>query len=199
MQLIEYMKLKFIFFGIMFFILACSPNIKKPALDPLTTLLDSIVKNRKEKIVILDKRIPNKRTLEIFKGNYTLNENNTLINETYQSRLFDREEFDKLQKSCTDTITKYWSRKDFKNFNTVISENSKYIANNTYKDFGDIELKLFAFSDPISYMNDKYVLFTVLISNTTFSPPNSQYVIIMERQGNSWKVIDKIGASDFIN
>lgn len=179
-------------------ILICvSCGSSKVEFNPIDCYLDSVI--NKGKINIIDKKISNNRTILILNG-FFLFDTKSNSNERLgsQSALYNSSDFKKLvNKYSNDTITLFWKRKDFRRNNTVLINSYKFFSNELYKDYvGNEELPVYAFSNPINYSNDSICLFTVIKSNTTFSPPISEFVIIMKKEKNKWKIIDKVWADE---
>ena len=186
------MKKQLILFVASTIFLCCSSA--KNVVSPINHYLDTIVNDSKNEIIILDKKIPNKRTLGIFKGDYMFNTKTSKYErEGRSSPLYNKKDWESVSKKFTfDTITKYWEAKDFNIKNAIIANYDKFLKGELYKDFKNSDYPVYSFSEPISYKNNKYVLFTVLQSSTSFGSEFSEYVIIMENKNSRWVVIDKV-------
>ncbi len=187
------MKKQLVLLSISTIFLCCSSA--KNVVSPINHYLDTIVNDSKNKIIILDKKIPNKRTLGIFKGNYMFStKTNKYEREGRLSPLYNKKDWEHMSKKYSfDTIAKYWEAKDFKIKKAIVIANyNKFLKGELYKDFNNNDYPIYSFSEPIPYKNNKYVLFTVLQSSASFGSEFSEFVIIMENKSNKWIIIDKV-------
>lgn len=164
---------------------------------PITDYLDSSV--GKKKVIIIDEKISNARTFKIFNGSFLFDtKTNSLERLGNQSKLYNPNDYKKMIKeNSLDTVNSLWVRKNFKRENVIVTNKNKFTNNELYKEYsGGDEMPVYMFSNPIPYQNDSICLFTVLKSNTTFSPPLSEFIIIMKRNKGKWIVVDKVWADE---
>lgn len=162
--------------------------------DPINDYLDNIVKGRGTKIIILDKKISNKRTLGIFKGDFMFNtKTNSYEREGKQSPLYNKEDWDEMSKKYSyDSIPEYWKKKDFKLHDIIIAKDELLVKGKLYKEYENKEFPVYSFSNPIFYHKKEYMIFAVLTSSTTFGAEPNEFVIVMKRVDNKWVIVDKV-------
>lgn len=193
------MKSKIIFFLIIITTLSSCKATKNNIV--INSYFDNITKGSVDKIIILKQKIDNRRTLAIFKGTYTYNpKTKSYEKDGEKSKLYNLDAWNKMSSRYTyDTIKKYWKKRDFNYKNIIVEENKDFLDNKIYSKYLNDNYKVYSFSDPITYENENYMLFTVLFSDSSFSRTISEYVIIMKKKDKKWIVVDKVYQDDYIN
>ena len=83
-------------------------------------------------------------------------------------------------------------KKDFAGYKAAIGNAQKFTANKLNEDYENKEITVYGFSEPLPYKNGEYVVFTVMLSNTNWSPPKSERVVLMKRTENGWHIADQV-------
>lgn len=166
----------------------------KISCNPINDYIQNIIKNKEPIIYVVNKKISNKKTLGIFKGDFMLDtRTNTYVREGVKSNLYNIEDWDKMSKEYTyDSVPEYWKKRDFKLSNVVIVDNESFINGELYKKTKNKYYSVYAFSNPIYYKKKNFVIFTVINSSTTFGAEPSEFVIVMKKENNKWLVVEKV-------
>lgn len=162
--------------------------------NPINNYLDKIIKNKSSMIIVLDKKISNRKTLSIFKGDYIYNnKTNTNEREGKPSIIYNNNDWDEMSKKYSiDSITEYWKKNDFELNEITIVKNELFVNGELYKVYKNKEFPIYAFSNPIYYNKREFMIFSVMNSSTTFGAEPNEYVIIMKKKNEEWVIIDKV-------
>jgi len=170
---------------------SCSPA--KVTGSPINDYMENIITGKEAKIIVIDKKIGNKRTLGIFKGDFMFStKSNSYEREGRISHVFNKKDWEIMSgRYSYDTIPQNWERRDFKSPNVIIVKNEKFINGELYKEYNNKEYPVYSFSNPIIYQK-QYMIFTVSNSNTTFGTTPIEFVVIMKRDNGKWVITDKV-------
>lgn len=162
--------------------------------NPIYYYLDNIVKERESLIIVIDKKISNRKTLAIFKGDFMYNsKTNTYEREGKPSSIYNKKDWDDISKKYSfDSIAEYWKKSDFELDKITIVKNELFVNGKLYKEYKNKEFPVYAFSNPIYYHNRKFMIFTVINSNTSFGAELNEFVIVMKKENNKWVIFDKV-------
>ncbi|WP_166924250.1 hypothetical protein [Flavobacterium poyangense] len=172
---------------------SCSSSYLKNY-DPINTFLE-LENVSRDKNYILRTKESNYQTLRIFnrgEGAKHIVNPNTI---DYTSKLFDEKHWNKLYaKYSSDTITRYWSDKDFQGYKFVEGKREQlftYTFSKKNPDLKDVKYVV-VLSEPIYYWDKKYVMFFYRIDNYLYSA-DPQIVVVMKKEGKKWVLVERIG------
>jgi hypothetical protein len=170
----------------------------------INSYLTTIEKESNKEIIIIREKISNNETISIFRGcDATIvpmpkkedlfegvqpplyNENQWLI---MKNKYWELPEKNHLSDKYN------WNKDDFKHRKIELIGYKECLDHFKHFNFPyGLEKKIYAFSEPIYYKDNKYVVFTVNNSSTK-SIGLSSYIIIMKKIKNRWIVISKVSS-----
>lgn len=187
-------QLKKIFAIISFFFLSCASAQYLESYEPISVFLETqkIVKGRK--YILQADKASNKQALRIFNGGEGpdhVEELNVPID--YRDGLFVDKYWKKMyQEYANDTLKKYWKKEDFPGFDFIFEDGEglfKYDFMNRYIGTGLDEAIIL--SEPMYYMNKKYIMFYYA---KVYSTGGGNYsTVIMKKENDKWVVVKVIG------
>jgi hypothetical protein len=170
---------------------------------PINDYLSSLNLKESDKIMIIQEKINNNVTIDIFKGQIYFEPyaNKYERNEGVEEPLYDEKNWKKMKSMYEDKYIKdywvkgnYWTLKDFKNQNIVFIKHEKFPDPGKYEEFDFKEnFNVFSFSDPIYYKNNKYATFTLIRTTTDYKTLASGSILIMTKVKGKWVVFQKVG------
>ncbi|TDW46615.1 hypothetical protein EV144_106289 [Flavobacterium sp. 270] len=183
------------------FLLSCSVN--KDINAPINDYISSLNLKDSDKIMIIEEKINNNVTIDIFKGKtfYYTGINKYIKVEGVNEPLYDEINWAKMKhkyenKSVRDYWIKgnYWTLKDFKHQNIIFIKQEKFPNPGKYEKFDFQEnYKVFSFSDLIYYKHKKYAVFTIKSTTTDYKDIDTTSILILEKIKGKWTVISKVG------
>ncbi|TDW46618.1 hypothetical protein EV144_106292 [Flavobacterium sp. 270] len=195
------MKKTLYIFIISQFLLSCSINKDRNA--PINDYISSLNLKNSDKVMIIEEKINNNVTIDIFKGNiyfepYT---NKYERNEGVNEPLYDKRDWEKMKSKYENKYIKdhwikgdYWTLKDFKHQNIIFIKQEKFPHPGKYEKFDFQEnYKVFSFSDLIYYKHNKYAVFTIKSTTTDYKDIDTTSILILEKIKGKWTVISKVG------
>lgn len=163
--------------------------------EPINVFLETQKIDKNKKYVLQSNKETNKQALRIFNGDEGLEhviDPNASID--YTGGLFIEKHWKKMYKTyANDTIEKYWKKEDFPQYNFILEKGTGLVFKQDfllrYMNTGINEI--LAISEPIYYMNKKYVLF--YFGKTYFEGGGNSQVVIMKKENNKWIIVKIIG------
>jgi hypothetical protein len=147
--------------------------------EPINIFLETQKLDKNRKYVLQSNKETNKQALRIFNGDEGLEhviDPNASID--YTGGLF---------------IEKHWKKEDFPQYNFILEKGTGLVFKQDfllrYMNTGINEI--LAISEPIYYMNKKYVLF--YFGKTYFEGGGNSQVVIMKKENNKWIIVKIIG------
>ncbi|MDQ6472486.1 hypothetical protein RB619_17735 [Flavobacterium sp. LHD-80] len=193
-------KLLFIF-GVSQFLFGCSINKDKNS--PINDYILSLNLKGSDKIMIIQEKINNNTTIDIFKGKtfYYSGVNKYVKIEGVEEPLYEEESWQKMKNKYAnkDTIDQwvkddYWSLKNFKHQNIVFIKLKDFPNPGKYEKFDFEEnYKVFSFSDPIYYKHNKYAVFTIKSTTTDYKDMDTTSILILTKIKGKWTLTEKVG------
>lgn len=193
-------KIKYLFLIILY----ASCSVIKDKNAPINDYLES-QKLGDQKIMIIQEKINNNVTIDIFKGKIYFEplSNKYERNEGIPEPFYEKKKWEKMKsKYESKYIVDYWIRnnnwnsKDFKKQNILFFERAKFPNPGKYEkfDFDDYYI-IFSFSEPI-YYDKKYAVFTIQKTDTYSKILGNTSILVLEKKKGKWVVIQ--GAVDGI-
>lgn len=182
-----------------------SCSVSKNINTPINDYISSLDLKDSDKIMIIQEKINNNVTIEIFKGKiyfepYT---NKYERDEGVNEPLYDKKNWEKMRnkyenKYITDHWIKedYWTLKDFKHQNIIFIKQEKFPNPGKYEKFDFQEnYKVFSFSNVIYYKHNKYAVFTIKSTTTDYKNIDKSSILILTKTKGKWTIYGEIGDS----
>jgi hypothetical protein len=170
---------------------------------PINDYLSSLNLKESDKIMIIQEKINNNVTIDIFKGKsfYYSGVNKFVKVEGVEEPLYDEKNWKKMKDTYEDKYIKdywvkdnYWTLKDFKYKNIIFIKHEKFPDPGKYEEFDFKEnFNVFSFSAPIYYRHNKYAAFTLIKTTTDYKTLASASILIMNKVKGKWIVLQKVG------
>ncbi|OXG00004.1 hypothetical protein BC749_108164 [Flavobacterium araucananum] len=183
------------------FIFSCSASKDQNA--PINDYISSLDLKDSDKIMLIQEKINNNVTIEIFKGNiyYEPYTNKYERNEGLNEPLYDKKDWEKMKTKYENNYIKdqwikgdYWTLKDFKHQNIIFIKQEKFPNPGKYEKFDFQEnYKVFSFSNVIYYKHKKYAVFTIKSTTTDYKNIDKSSVLILTKIGGKWTVFLDVG------
>lgn len=183
------------------FLFNCSINKDKQA--PINDYMSSLNLKESDKIMIIQEKINNNVTIDIFKGKiyFEPSSNRYERNEGVDKPLYDESNWEKMKFKYEDKYIKdywikgiYWTLKDFKHQNIIFIKQEKFPDPGKYEKFDFPEnYKVFSFSNPIYYRHNKYAVFSIKSTTTDYKNIDETSILIMVKTKGRWTVIEQVG------
>ncbi|WP_166920972.1 hypothetical protein [Flavobacterium poyangense] len=183
------------------FLYSCAAQKNHQA--PINDYLSSLNLKESDKIMIIQEKINNNVTIDIFKGQiyfeprrnkYERNEG--VDKPLYNEKVWEKMKFKYEEKYIKDQWIKsnYWTLKDFKHQNIIFIKQEKFPDPGKYETFDFKEnYEVFSFSDPIYYKQNKYAVFTIKSTTTDYKNIDTTSILILVKSKGKWTVIEKVG------
>lgn len=178
------------------FIFSCASNPYLENYEPINVFLETQKNIDKNRMYILQSdKEQNKQTLRIFNGGEGIvRELDPIDPIDYTDGLYVEKHWKKMyQKYAQDTIKKYWKKEDFPNYNFTLEKGPNltlsYSIAIKYMNTGVHEVIII--SEPIYYMNKKYIMF--YFSKAFFEGSSSSKVVIMKKEKGKWIIVRVMG------
>ncbi len=188
------LKKIFIFF-LLTIISSCASKKYIEDYEPINVFLETQKLDKNRKYVLQSNKESNKQALRIFNREegpeHIIDPNDPT---DYTGGLFVEKHWKKMYKTyANDTIEKYWKKEDFPQYNFILEKGTgltlKYDFLVKYMDTGINQIIMI--SEPIYYMNKKYIMF--YYERTNFDSSRSSQVVIMKKEKNKWIIVKTIG------
>lgn len=194
-------KTLYLFIIISQFLFSCAVN--KNQNTPINDYISSLNLKDADKIMIIQEKINNNVTIDIFKGKtfYYSGINKYVKVEGVLEPLYDEKDWRKMQIKYENKYIKdhwvkgdYWNLKDFKHQNIVFIMQEKFPNPGKYEKFNFQEnYKVFSFSDAIYYKHNKYAVFTIKSTTTDYKDIDETSILILTKIKGKWTVLEKVG------
>ena len=187
-------QLKKIFIIIPFFIFSCTSVKYIEDYEPINVFLETQKIDKNKKHILQVDKAPNKRALRIFNGEEGAEH---IVDPTdpidYTDGLFVEKHWKKMYKQyAQDTIKKYWKKEDFPEYDFILEDGKglfKYDFMVRYIGTGLEDAILI--SEPMYYMNKKYIMFYYSKAYSTGGGKSS--TVIMKKEKENWVIVRVIG------
>jgi len=180
---------------------SCSVN--KDLNTPINDYISSLNLKKSDKIMIIQERINNNVTIDIFKGKIYFEPETSKYkrDEGVREPLYDKRNWEKMKseyenKYITDQWIKEnpWTLNDFQYQNIIFIKQEKFPNPGKYEKFDFQEnYKVFSFSDVIYYKHKKYAVFTIKSTTTDYKDIDTTSILILTKINGQWTVIQKVG------
>ena len=185
----KYLKNKVIL--IPFFILSCSsPSLYLKDYEPINVFLETQKIDKNKKHILQVDKAPNKQDLRIFisgEGTERILDPTNPID--YTDDLFIEKHWKKMYKQyAQDTIKKYWKKEDFPEYDFIL-EDGKGLFNYDFemRHLGARFQEATIISEPMYYMNRKYIMFYYSKAYSTGGGKSS--TVIMKKEKENWVIV----------
>ena len=174
-----------------FFILSCaSPSLYLKDYEPINVFLETQKIDKNKKHILQVDKAPNKRALRIFNGEEGAEH---IVDPTdpidYTDGLFVEKHWKKIYgQYAQDTIKKYWKKEDFPEYDFILEDGKglfKYDFMVRYIGTGLEDAILI--SEPMYYMNKKYIMFYYSKAYSTGGVKSS--TVIMKKEKEKWVIV----------
>lgn len=183
------------------FLFNCSIN--KDIQAPINDYMSSLNLKKSDKIMIIQEKINNNVTIDIFKGKtfYYSGINKSVKMEGVEPPLYDDNYWLEMKNKYENKSTKdiwekanLWSLKDFKGQNIIFINQEKFPDPGKYEKFDFEEnYKVFSFSNPIYYKHNKYAVFSIKSTTTDSKNIDETFILVMVKTKGRWTVIEQVG------
>ncbi|MCC9073026.1 hypothetical protein LNQ49_15710 [Flavobacterium sp. F-65] len=183
------------------FLFSCSVNKDQQA--PINDYISSLNLKESDKIVIIQEKINNNVTIDIFKGKtfYYQGINKFIKVEGVDKPLYDEKYWEKMKLKYEDKYIQdywikevYWTLKDFKHQNIIFIKHEKFVDFLEYEKANFNEnYSVFSFSTPIYYKHNKYATFTIKSTTIDHENIDSTSILIMIKVKGKWVVVEEVG------
>jgi len=177
-----------------FLISSCASKKHIQDYEPVNVFLETQKIDKYKKIVLQRDKASYAQALRLFNGGEGIEHILDPIDKIdYTGGLFKKKHWEKMYNTyINDTIKKYWKKEDFPEYSFIL-ENKKGLL--TY----DFMIKymntgindLITISEPIYYMNKKYIMF--YYNKSSFVGDTKPQVVIMTKENDKWVVVRIIG------
>jgi hypothetical protein len=183
------------------FLFNCAVN--KDPNAPINDYISSLNLKDSDKIMIIQEKINNNVTIDIFKGKtfYYAGINKYVKVEGVKEPLYDEKNWEIMKskyenKEIKDQWIKgdYWALKDFKHQNIIFIKQEKFPNPGKYEKFDFQEnYSVFSFSDILYYKHKKYAVFTIKSTTTDYKNIDATSILILTKIKGKWTVFGKVG------
>lgn len=187
-------QLKKIFIIIPFFIFSCTSVKYIEDYEPINVFLETQKIDKNKKHILQVDKAPNKRALRIFNGEEGAEH---ILDPTdpidYTDGLFVEKHWKKMYKQyAQDTLKRYWKKEDFPEYDFIL-EDGKGLFNYDFemRHLGARFQEATIISEPMYYMNRKYIMFYYSKAYSTGGGKSS--TVIMKKEKENWVIVRVIG------
>jgi hypothetical protein len=187
--------LKKIWILLPFFIFSCarSPYIKN--YEPINVFLETQKLDKNRKYILQSDKESNKQALRLFNRGEGAEH---IIDPTdpidYTNGLFVAKHWNKIYAQyAQDTLKRYWKNEDFPQYNFVLEKGTGLILKQDFliKYMNSRIEEVVIISEPMYYMNKKYIMFYFDI--VSFFGSTRPQVVIMKKEKKKWIVVRVMG------
>jgi len=151
--------------------------------------------DKTKKIILQSDKIKNIQTLRLFNGGEGIEHVIDPIDKIdYTEGLFKKRHWEKMYNTyINDTIPKYWKKEDFPQYNFILEKGTGLVFKQDFllKYMNSGINEILGISEPIYYMNKKYVMFCFEIAS--FEGGGNPQLIVMKKENDKWVVVKIIG------
>lgn len=187
-------QLKIIFIIIPFFILSCSSSQYIDNYEPINVFLATQKIDKNKKHILQVDKAPNKQALRIFisgEGAERILDKTDPVD--YTDGLFVEKHWKKIYKQyAQDTIKKYWKKEDFPEYDFILEDGKGLFKYDFMVRYIGTRLDdAILISEPMYYMNRKYIMFYYSKAYSTGGGKSS--TVIMKKEKEKWVIVRVIG------
>jgi hypothetical protein len=160
--------------------------------EPINVFLETQKLDKSRKYVLQSNKESNKQALRIFNGEE--DPEHIIDPIDYNGGLFVEKHWKKMYKTyANDTIKKYWQKEDFPEYNFILEKGTGLILKYDFliKYINTGINQIIILSEPMYYMNKKYIMF--YYERTNFDSSRSSKVVIMKKEKDKWIIVKTIG------
>ena len=188
----KYLKKIIVIISLFLYSCASSPYLK--TYEPINVFLETQKLDKNRKYILQSNKEENIQALRIFNGGEGIvHELDPIDSIDYTDGLYVKKHWEKMYKKyLNDTIKKHWKKEDFPNFNFALEKGTGLVDNyilTKYMNTGIHEIIII--SEPIYYMNKKYIMF--YFNKVYFEGSSSSKVVIMKKDKGSWVIVRVMG------
>ena len=188
----KYLKKIIVIISLFLYSCASSPYLK--TYEPINVFLETQKLDKNRKYILQSNKEENIQALRIFNGGEGIvHELDPIDSIDYTDGLYVKKHWEKMYKKYSnDTIKKHWKKEDFPNFNFALEKGTGLVDNyilTKYMNTGIHEIIII--SEPIYYMNKKYIMF--YFNKVYFEGSSSSKVVIMKKDKGSWVIVRVMG------
>ncbi len=187
-------QLKKIFVTIPLLIVSCTSVKYIENYEPINVFLETQKIDKNKKHILQVDKASNKQALRIFnsgEGAEHIIDQTDLID--YTNGLFIEKHWKKMYKKyAQDTIKKYWKKEDFPEYDFILEDGKglfKYDFMKRYYGTGLDDAVII--SEPMYYMNRKYIMFYYSKAYSTGGGNSS--TVIMKKEKENWVIVRIVG------
>lgn len=187
-------KLKKAFIIFPFFILSCASAPYVESYEPINVFLETQKLEKGKKYILQSDKVNYTSALRLFnrgEGATYIIDSNDLTD--YTGGLFEEKYWKKMYKQyAQDTIKKYWRKEDFPAYDFILESKDGLLGGPFMEKYLNTRIDtVIIISEPMYYMDKKYILFYVSIC-PFFASPQPE-VVIMKKENEKWLVVKRIG------
>jgi hypothetical protein len=187
--------LKKIIIVIPLFLYSCAISPYPKTYEPINVFLETQKLDKNRKYILQSNKEDNKQALRIFNGEKGIKHPFDPTDPVdYTDGLFIEKHWKIMYKKYSnDTIKKHWKKEDFPNFNFALEKGTglglSYSIAEKYRNTGIHEIIII--SEPMYYMNKKYIMF--YFNKSSFEGSSSSKVVIMKKEKGNWVIVRVMG------
>lgn len=187
-------KLKKAFIIFPFFILSCASAQYIESYEPINVFLETQKLEKGKKYILQTDKVNYTSALRLFnrgEGANHIIDSNDLTD--YTGGLFEEKYWKKMYKQyAQDTVKKYWRKEDFPAYDFVLESRDGLLGGPFMEKYLNTRIDtVIMISEPMYYMDKKYIMFYVSIY-PFFASPQPE-VVIMKKENEKWLVVKRIG------
>lgn len=187
-------KLKKVFIIFPFFILSCASAQYLETYEPINVFLETQKLEKGKKYILQSDKVNYTSALRLFnrgEGATHIIDSNDLTD--YTGGLFEEKYWKKMYKQyAQDTIKKYWRKEDFPAYDFILESRDGLLGGPFMEKYLNTRIDtVIMISEPMYYMDKKYIMFYVSICSFFASPQPE--VVIMKKENEKWLVVKRIG------
>lgn len=174
--------------------------------------LDTVIKDKNQKLIIIKEKINSDKTIEIFRGTVYLDPTTKkLVREGgVEKPLYNDKDWEIMKNKYKNKLpigaisslwlkNSFWCADNFSRKNVIFEELEEFYKRLEKGESYSLEnaIEIYSFSNPIFYKKNKYVVFTVEPSKTNSITFFHEFIIVMKKVNNKWIIINKTFSNVF--
>lgn len=186
-------KLKIIALIIPFIISSCASSPYLKNYDCINVFLETTKLDKNKEYILARDKENNKQALRIFNVGEGPEHIVYPTDIDFTSDLFIKKHWKKLyNKYANDTIKRYWKKEDFPEYKFILESGKGLLLKQDFLiKYIDGPEQLIILSEPMYYMNKKYIMF--YYSKLRFDSSGTTQVVIMKKIKGKWVVVKTLG------